>query len=156
MRQAIAEAEQRTFGRPAADRAWIEIADWQLLGEKDVGPALDRAIATARQMGERGAELLVDGLHKRAQRRVIWEGRVGDSLTDVREAHRIAVKHLGPGHPTTLTATARLSDSSGKTMRRCRTPCIDRASVCAALSNAEWAHPIRASLEFRCARNQPG
>jgi tetratricopeptide (TPR) repeat protein len=138
LRQAIAEAEQALpADDPRLARAWIEIADWQLLGDKDVGPALDRAIATARQMGERGAELLVDGLHKRAQRRLIWEGRLGDSLTDVREAHSIAVKHLGPGHPTTLTATARLSDWLAEDDAMAERLALTEQAYAAALANAE-------------------
>jgi predicted GNAT superfamily acetyltransferase len=96
---------------PQLARAWVELADWQLSGgDQDVGQALDRAIVAARQRGKGGVELLVDGLHKRAQRQLRFGGAYGAVLADLREAHAIAVRHLGTGHPVSLGATAHLSD----------------------------------------------
>ena len=71
LRQAIADAQQSL---PPDDlqlaRAWIEISDWQMLESERVGSALDRAIETARKLGDRGTELLIDGLQKRARAQV--------------------------------------------------------------------------------------
>ena len=110
LRQAIAEAQQSL---PPDDlqlaRAWIEISDWQMLESERVGSALDRAIETARKLGDRGTELLIDGLQKRAGRR-FRSGSQADGMIDVREAYDIAVRRLGAGHPARLGATAALSN----------------------------------------------
>ena len=113
LRQAIAEAQQSL---PPDDlqlaRAWIEISDWQMLESERVGSALDRAIETARKLGDRGTELLIDGLQKRAGRR-FRSGSPADGMIDVRDAYDIAVRRLAAGHPARLGATAALSNRLG-------------------------------------------
>jgi serine/threonine-protein kinase len=110
LRQAI-DAAQAVL--PADDpqlvRAWIEIADLQVFEADEVSAGLDRAIASARRMGDRGVELLIDGLLARMHRRLVFEFKHDEARADVREAQALALKHFGEGHPTTLIASSKLA-----------------------------------------------
>ena len=152
LRNAINEARKAL---PANDlnlmRAWVRIADWQIMDDDEVVRELDSTIEAARQLGRRGAEVLVDGLTARARVRHLWQGRHEAAVADAREAHAIALLHFGSGHVVRLGAALTLAvylEGFGAALAEEIIPLAESAYA-AALANADLgvAHPKRIEIQ---------
>ena len=91
-------------------RAWVRIADWQVLDYDEVMRELDATIDRARQFGRRGAQILVEGLTARAALRQFRQGLFDEGRADIREAHEVAVRYFGPGDPIALGAALEMTE----------------------------------------------
>jgi tetratricopeptide (TPR) repeat protein len=83
-------------------RAWVRMADWQVIDDDEVMRELDATIDRARKLGRRGAQILVEGLTARAGLRQQRQALFDQGRADFREAHEVAVRYFGPGDPIAL------------------------------------------------------
>ena len=111
LRSAIDEA-RKTLPRDDLNlmRAWVRIADWQVIDHEEVMRELDATIDRARPLGRRGAQILVEGLTARAALRQQRKGLFDEGRADIREAHEVAVRFFGPGDPIALDAALQMTE----------------------------------------------